>query len=296
MNNNSVLKSMGISGKTQICGIIGDPIEHTISPAMQNAAFQKAELDYIYVPFKVGRGDLEQAVYGIRALNIRGVNVTIPHKIAIIPFLDELDPLARKIGAVNTIVNEGGSLKGYNTDAAGFLQALQAEKVKTEKKKIVVIGAGGAARSITFALADKGSSLTIINRHFEAAQNLADWIFSIFRTKVKSQELNEENLRFDLDETDMVINATSIGMVPQIDETPIPGRLLRPGLIVFDIIYNPLKTRLLSEAEKQGARVIGGMEMLVQQGAAAFELWSGRKAPLEQMRSAAIKAMEKNED
>src|ERR1035437_10287204 len=140
------MPNKAISGKTRICGIIGDPIEHTVSPAMQNAAFQRAGVDYVYVPFPVKKGELDKAIQGVRALNIRGLNVTIPHKIAVIPFLDEIDPLAEKIGAVNTIVNQDGNLKGYNTDASGFLRALLAEKINPEGKNICILGAGGAAR------------------------------------------------------------------------------------------------------------------------------------------------------
>jgi shikimate dehydrogenase len=280
-----------ISGRTWVCGVIGDPIEHTISPAIHNAAFQKMELDFIYVPFRVKREELAQAIQGMRALNIRGLNVTLPHKVAVIPYLDELDPLAERIGAVNTIVNEDGALKGYNTDASGFLRALETEKIKIEGKNIVIIGAGGASRAIAFILVDRGANLTILNRHPESARELAGWILETFRKKTVALELNEINLNDTLDKADMMINATSVGMVPDAEATPVPSRLLRPGLDVFDIIYNPLRTRLLVDAEKMKARTIGGIEMLVQQGAAAFELWSGSKAPVEHMREAAIRAM-----
>jgi shikimate dehydrogenase len=278
-------------GTAQVCGIIGDPIAHTISPAMQNAAFQRLGLEYIYVPFRVKKADLCQAIQGVRALNIRGLNVTIPHKIDVIPLLDEIDPLAENIGAVNTIVNDEGALRGFNTDAAGFLKAFLAAKVRPERKNIVILGAGGAARAIAFILADKGANLTILNRHPDSARRLSGRILKLFRRKVEALELNRENLKFALGEGEVLVNTTSLGMAPETDATPVPARLIRPGLVVFDIIYNPIKTRLLYEADKRGAKVIGGMEMLVWQGAASFELWTGQKAPVSVMREAAIRKM-----
>jgi shikimate dehydrogenase len=275
---------------TDVCAIIGNPVAHSISPAMQNAAFQDMGLNYVYVPFKVKPEDLSQAIRGVKALNIRGLNVTMPHKVEIIPFLDELDPLAENIGAVNTIVNDSGWLKGYNTDASGFLKALLSEGIKPEKKNVVILGAGGAARAIAFILLDKGSNLTILNRHLDLAKRLADRIFQLFRREVIALELGRENLKESLSAADILINTTSVGMTPENDNTPVPARLLKSKLVVFDIIYNPIKTRLLYEAEKKGAKVIGGLEMLVWQGAAAFELWTGRKAPVQVMKNAALKA------
>ena len=157
------MKDNTISGKTKLCGVIGDPIEHTMSPAMQNAAFRGKGVDYLYVAFRVKPEELGKAIAGMRALNIRGLNVTIPHKVTVIPFLDELDPLAEKIGAVNTIVNEDGVLKGYNTDASGFLQALLEKGIKPAGKKVVILGAGGASRAISLTLADRGAHLVILN-------------------------------------------------------------------------------------------------------------------------------------
>src|SRR4030042_289622 len=161
MNNSAV------SGKTVICGVIGDPIEHTMSPVMHNAAFRELGLDYVYVPFRVRREQLDRAIEGMRALNIRGLNVTIPHKVAVIPLLDELDPLAEKIGAVNTITNDDGILTGSTTDATGFLQALLEEGIQPEGENIAILGAGGAAKGIAFILAERGANLTILNRHLD---------------------------------------------------------------------------------------------------------------------------------
>ncbi len=280
-----------ISGTTRICGIIGDPIEHTMSPVMHNAAFQKAGLGFVFVPFNVKPEELKQAIHGVRAFNIRGLSVTIPHKVAVIPFLDEVDSLAEKIGAVNTIVNEEKRLKGYNTDASGFLRALLKEGIQPEGKNVVILGAGGASRAIAFILADRGAELTIINRHLAPAQEMAGRIFSFFRKEVKALELNRENLKIALDGADIVVNTTSVGMSPNAGKSPVGADLLKPGLVVFDIIYNPMKTRLMAEAEKRGAKIISGVEMLVWQGVAAFELWTGKSAPVQVMRESAIRAL-----
>jgi shikimate dehydrogenase len=282
--------------KIQVCGVIGDPIGHTVSPDMQNAAFRQMGLDYMYVPFNVKKEDLKQAIQGVRALNIRGLNVTIPHKVAVIPFLDDIDPVAESIGAVNTIINDEGTLKGYNTDGEGFLQALLVSKVRPERKKVVILGAGGAARAIAFILTDRGADLTIINRHADSAQGIADLIFKLFRQKPEVLELKPKNLEIALKKADLLVNTTSLGMYPDNDSTPVSKKLLRPDLVVFDVVYNPVRTRLLYEAEKQKAKIIGGVEMLVWQGAKSFELWTGQKAPVAVMREVAIRALSPNED
>ena len=287
------MSSRIISGRTRLCGVIGDPIEHTMSPAMHNAAFAQMGLDYVYVTFKVRKEGLGKAIDGMRGLNIRGLNVTIPHKVTVIPLLDKLDPLAEKIGAVNTITSDDGVLTGYNTDAGGFLQALLTRGIEPKGKKIVILGAGGASRAISFILAERGSNLVILNRLLELdwAKELASNISHIFTKEVEALELNEENLARVFREPDILVNATSVGMTPNIDETPVPRNLLKPGLVVFDIVYNPIKTRLLREAEAAGAETISGVDMFVWQGALAFEKWTGQKAPLDLMKREVIKAL-----
>jgi len=282
-----------VTGKTKLCGLIGDPVEHSMSPAMHNAAFAKLGLDFWYVPFRVKPEDLPQAVAGMRALNIRGLNVTIPHKVAIIPYLDELDPLAEKIGAVNTVVNDNGVLQGFNTDAIGFLEALIQKGMEPKGKKVVVLGAGGAGRAVSFVLAERGAHLVILNRWLELdwAEELASQLTQTFQKEVKAQELTEVNLARSLKEAYILVNATSIGMSPNIDETLVSPDLLRPSLVVFDIVYNPVKTKLLNQAEQVGAQIISGLEMLVWQGALAFELWTGAKAPVELMRKEVLKVL-----
>ncbi|MBI2832332.1 MAG: shikimate dehydrogenase [Chloroflexi bacterium] len=275
---------MNISGKVKICGIIGDPVEHSMSPAMHNAAFEKMGLDFVYVPFRVKREDVGKAIDGVRALNIRGLNVTIPHKVAVMPFLNELDPLAEKIGAVNTIVNDNGFLKGYNTDAAGFLQALLDKGVEPKGKNVLLLGAGGASRAISFVLAERGANLVLLNRTLQKAKESADRLTEAFGREVRALELSHWNLVAELRHADILVNATSVGMSPQQDETPVPPSLLTASLTVCDIVYNPIKTRLLKEAEAAGAKTVDGVDMLVWQGAMAFEKWTGVKAPVEVMR------------
>jgi shikimate dehydrogenase len=269
-----------------------------MSPAMHNAAFRELGLDFLYVPFWVKREELGRAIEGMRALNIKGLNVTIPHKVAVLQFLDELDPLAEKIGAVNTIVNDDGLLKGYNTDASGFLQALLERGIEPEGRNIVILGAGGASRAVSFILADRGAHLVILNRLLELdwAEELAGRISRIFGKEVKALELNKENLIGALGKADILVNTTSVGMNPNIDETPVASDLLRSGIVVFDIVYNPVKTRLLREAEMARAKTIGGLDMLVWQGALAFEKWTGRKAPVELMREEAIRLLQTHEN
>lgn len=265
-----------------------------MSPAMHNAAFREVGLDYIYMAFRVKREELGKAIDGMRALNIKGLNVTIPHKVAVLPFLDKLDSLAEQIGAVNTIVNNDGVLTGYNTDAGGFLQALLARGIEPEGKQVVILGAGGASRAISFILAQRGAKLTILNRQLELdwAEELARRIAQVFKREVAALALNRKNLSAVLGKADILVNTTSLGMSPNTEATPLETDLLRSGLTVFDIVYNPIKTRLLREAEAAGAETIGGLDMLVWQGVLAFEMWTGRKAPRELMKTEAIKILQ----
>ncbi len=287
-----------ISANTKICGLIGDPVAYSVSPAMHNAAFKKLGLDYIYLPFRVETDNLYCAIAGLKALGIMGLNVTIPHKVAVIPLLDELEPVAMKIGAVNTIVNDEGYLKGYNTDADGFLRALLERGIDPEGKKVVVLGAGGASRAISFTLAEKGAEIAILNRKLELdlAVELADKISLFSKIEARAMELTDDNLSLVLEAADILVNATSVGMSPYLDKSLAPKQLLKPGLVVFDAVYNPLKTRLLSEAEMVGAETISGIEMLVWQGALAFKLWTGVKAPLDIMKMETIKLLKDHED
>ncbi len=282
-------------GKTKLCGIIGDPIEHTMSPVIQNAAFKACGLDYSYSAFQVKQEDLKEAIERVRELNLAGLNVTIPHKIEVIKFLDKLDPLACKIGAVNTIVNSEGVLIGYNTDAAGFFEPIVRRGISVSGKKVVILGAGGAARAVGFILADKCAELAILNRPVEKAGCLAVRIKEKTGKDPASLELNHENLKKVMVKADILVNTTSVGMTPNVSETPVPSGLIRSDMLIYDIVYNPVETRLIREAKEKGAETISGLEMLAYQGAAAFELWTGLKAPIDIMLRELVKALERHE-
>lgn len=275
-----------ISARTKICGVIGDPIEHSVSPAMHNAAFKALNLDLVYLAFRVRKEELERAVNGVRSLGMVGINVTIPHKVAILRFLDALDPVAEAINAVNAVHNRRGELIGYNTDGMGALLALE-KMVDLRAARIVLLGAGGAARSIAFCVAKECQGLAILNRTPKRAVELADSL-SHLRASTVGLPLTNETIREALADADVLINATSVGMSPNVDETLVDGELMRPDLVVFDIVYNPPKTRLLREAEKAGAATMNGIDMLVYQGAASFEIWTGRKAPVDVMKRVAL--------
>jgi shikimate dehydrogenase len=286
---------MNISGRTKICALIGDPVEHTMSPAMHNAAFKKTGLDYLYIPLRVSMAQLPQAIAGLKALNVAGFNVTIPHKVAVIPLLDSLDPLAEKIRAVNTVVNDNGKLRGYNTDAEGFYRVLLENGFSPQGRNVVLLGAGGAARAIAYILAEKGARLTVLNRQQEIdwAESIARFIHDDLRKEVKVFELGD--IAKALPGADLLVNATSVGMSPADEVSPVPAGLLKGVPAVFDIVYNPLKTKLLKEAADAGALTLSGLDMLAWQGALAFEKWTGKAAPVDLMRREAVKMLGRHE-
>jgi len=281
---------MKISGKTKICAIIGDPVEHSLSPAMHNAAFQELGLNIVYVAFQVKKDELGAAVAGARSLGLRGLNVTMPHKNAVIEHLDDIDETAKTIGAVNTILNNRGRLIGYNTDGKGAMIALQENGVSTEEKKMLLLGAGGAAKAIAYQAAQEVDELVILNRTPDKAIKLAEQLSSF--GKVRVGKLVAEALAKELEDTDILVNATSVGMNPEIDCSPVPSELLHSRLCVMDIVYNPLETRLLRDSKAAGAKVVSGLEMLLYQGAVAFEIWTNCPAPVEIMKKAALEALE----
>jgi len=261
---------------------------------MHNTAFRDKGLKYTYLAFKVEAANLGTALEGARVLGFRGLNITIPHKVKVVTLMDELDPLCRRIGAVNTVVNNRGSLKGYNTDAAGFMKALEGRDIRPSGKKVVILGAGGAAMAVAFSLVDAGNRVAILNRqaHLGQAVQLAEKLSATARQPVEALTLNEQNLASCLGEADILVNATSVGMHPRVKESLVPARLLRPEMTVFDLIYNPLRTRLLADAEMIGATTINGLEMLIWQAALAFELWTGLSAPVGAMRSETLNALQ----
>ena len=277
---------MKISGKTKVCAVIGDPVQHSLSPCIHNVAFQHLGLDYVYVAYTVKEDGLRDAVTGVKNLGIYGLNVTMPHKVKIIRYLDRLDETAREVGAVNTVVNDV-EMVGYNTDGLGALNALKACGGGPRGRKVVILGAGGASRSISFAIAQEASELVILNRTPKNAEMLATRISDVTGRRVRWGRLSGDLLAKELKDASILVNATSVGMHPNDSETPVEKSLLRRDMIVFDFVYNPPETRLLEEAKSLGAKVIDGLAMLVYQGAASFEIWTGMKAPVELMMKAA---------
>ncbi len=283
---------MKITGRTKVVGIFGDPVEHSISPFIHNASFEAMGLDYVYVPFRVRKDRLSHCVDAIRALDIKGVNVTIPHKEAIMAYLDELDHEAEEIGAVNTVVNTRGRLKGYNTDSQGYLNSLTEETgFNPTGKNIVVIGAGGAGRAVVYGLAKKKPRrLVIANRTPERAQALAREVSK----KYTSTELVATglNIKDYLGDCHLLVNATSVGMQGGKKGPVVSIEGLPEDAIVSDIVYKPLDTPLIAEAERLGLRVHRGLGMLVHQAALSFELWTGKRPSIDAMRFTAVQSME----
>lgn len=273
----------------KVMGVIGYPVQHSLSPQMHNAIYEALNLNMEYHAFEVHPNLLESAIHGVKGLGLLGVNVTLPHKVAVIPFLDDVDELALEIGAVNTIVNINGHLKGYNTDGEGYLTSLL-EVIDSDirKKRALVIGAGGAARAVSITLAKHGvKEMVIANRTEQKGKELATTCNKFSSTSFLSLKEAEE----ELDKFDLIINTTPLGMPPNENEMPIDLRKLQAKTFVSDLIYTPLKTTFLNEAEKKGANIQGGLDMLVYQGALAFELWTGKKAPIDVMRKAVLTSL-----
>ncbi len=262
---------MQISSKTSVYCVIGHPVVHSLSPPMHNRAFLSAGHDAVYVAFDTN--DPAGAADSIRTLGIRGASVTIPHKADIMAQLDEIDENARSIGAVNTMVNRGGRLFGYNTDGQGAVRAVL-EKTTLEDKTAVIVGAGGAARAIGHAFSRQGASLYITNRTEKNGRQLAEELNAGFAAMDELSGIP----------ADILVNTTPVGMHPNTDAIPVPKSVFRPGMFVMDIVYNPLRTRLLAEAEACGCHVIDGVGMFVYQGAGQFSLWTGAEAPVAEMR------------
>ncbi|AIJ04897.1 shikimate 5-dehydrogenase [Methanocaldococcus bathoardescens] len=276
-----------VDAKTKVIGLIGHPVEHSFSPIMHNAAFKDKGLNYVYVAFDVLPENLKYVIDGAKALGIVGFNVTIPHKIEIMKYLDEIDKDAQLIGAVNTIKIEDGKAIGYNTDGIGARMALEEEIGKVKDKNIVIYGAGGAGRAVAFELA-KDNNIIIANRTIEKAENLAKEISEKLNKKF-GEEVKFSGLDVDLDGVDIIINATPIGMYPNVDAEPIvKAENMREDMVVMDLIYNPLETVLLKEAKKVNAKTINGLGMLIYQGAVAFKIWTGVEPNIEVMKNAII--------
>ena len=283
-----MLNNSYIGTDTNILCVIGHPIEHSMSPLMHNAALKELSLDYIYLAFDVPPRELEKAVSGIRKNNIKGINVTIPHKETIIKYLDQIDPLAKKIGAVNTIKNQKGYLTGKNTDAFGAKQALINAGFEIKEKNVLILGAGGAARAVSFALSDESDNIFICDIIEKRAIALANELKNKMKIKAVGKKFNYESLKSLIIDIDLLINTTPIGMYPNIKFSPISKDLLNENLFIFDVIYNPLQTQLLKEASAIGCKTLNGIEMFVNQGALAFEWWTDKKPNLKLMKEKII--------
>ena len=282
---------MKVTGNSQIFGIMGCPIEHSLSPIMHNAAFEAMGYPAVYVPFQVKSEDLGKATMSLRALGVAGVNVTLPHKGAVIEFLDEIDQSAKQIGAVNTIVSRNKKLYGYNTDGAGFMLSLRKDgHFDPAGKKVVIIGSGGAAAAVALSLAGAGvRRLVIANRNKNRAEVLAKRVVKHFERETLPVGLDESRaLYWLIRESDLLVNATSVGLNPK-DKLELNPNSLHSKLFVYDLVYR--ETALLKSARRKGLKALDGLGMLVSQGARSFELFTGKRAPFRVMKSAAESAL-----
>ena len=281
-----------ISGQTRIVGVIGDPVQHSRSPQMHNAAIVERKLDYVYVPFHVRSGELQEAIEGFKALNVLGVNVTIPHKQTVMSILDDVSHEATLIGAANTLIFCDGRVSGDNTDAQGFLRAMTEEGIDIPVGgSAVVLGAGGAARAVVVALALSGLDLiTIANRTGWKAIQFEKNLATISETEISAVDLASNQLNLAIRSADLLVNTTSVGM-QETDQLLIDPDFLNPGTIVYEIVYTPPETPLLRVAREKGCQTIGGIGMLVHQGAIAFEKWIGIVPNVETMRIALKQAL-----
>lgn len=281
-----------IDTHTQLCAVIGRPVGHSLSPAMHNAAFAAAGLNYVYLAFEVE--DVPACLAGMRALpNFRGLSVTIPHKLAVMPHLDEIDPMAQRVGSVNTITNAGGRLIGTTTDGLGTLRAFDDAEISIPGKRVLFLGSGGAVRSVAFAFAERAApaAITLLGRTPANVEALAGDLRAATPVPIAAGTLADD-LAAALTSHDIIVQGTSVGMHGHDEGTSIvPAECLRPEHAVFDMVYRPLKTRLIQDAERVGCRVILGLDMLVNQAVLQFETWTGVPAPRDVMRTALLNAL-----
>ena len=283
---------MKITGHTRLLALFGSPVVHSGSPAMYNYSFEKLGLDYVYVAFDVDKNGLKEAVSAARLYNMRGFNLTMPCKNEVLHYIDELSPEARLVGAVNTVVNENGRLIGYNTDGTGFIKNLEAHKIDIKNKKIAVAGAGGAATAIIVQLAlDGAGTINIFNKRSKNFDRMLETI-----EKIKKEVLGADINIYDIEdgslftekikEAEIFVNATAAGMKPYDEESVIKDiSVFHKDLVVADVVYNPIETKLLKEAGRAGCTCIDGKGMLLWQGVYAFKLYTGKDMPVEDVRS-----------
>jgi shikimate dehydrogenase len=274
-----------IGTKTQICAVIGNPVGHSLSPAIHNAAFRALNLDFVYVAHPVE--DVKNALAGMRALgNFRGMSITIPHKIDAMKYVDEISPVDRSIGSINTVIHEKGRLRGLGTDGPGALKAIEDAGVDLDGKNILMLGAGGAARAIAFTLArgTRMNELVILDINEPLLKGLTTDLTAGTEARIKSEPLNESSLSGAMASAHLIIHCTPIGMHPKTGFSLVPPSLFRPGQVVFDVVYTPLETQLLSDARQQGLTVISGVDMFINQAVLQFEQFTGHDAPVAVMR------------
>jgi len=283
-----IYKQNRLDNNTKIIGVIGHPIKHSFSPIMHNTAFKLLDLNYLYLPFDVPLENLKNALKGMTALGISGFNVTLPHKEKISQYLNNISEEASVIGAVNTVVNENGTLSGYNTDVMGILETLRLYKEDFTDSEISIIGSGGAARSLLYTLIRhfRIERINVINRTIQKAESLKDYFTEKMLYKnIRTYELLPPDLVEIFKRSKLIVNTTAIGMFPDVDDTPTSiAESFTPDQIVFDVVYNPVKTKFLKLAESQGAKILTGLEMFIAQGAKSLELWTGEKMPVEKIR------------
>jgi shikimate dehydrogenase len=278
-----------ISPDTKLCAVIGNPVSHSLSPAIHNRAFQELGLDFVYLAFRVE--DVKSAVAGMRALeNFRGLSVTIPHKVSIIQHLDEIAAVDEQIGSINTVVNEGGKLRGFGSDGPGARQALVEAGVEVAGAPVLILGSGGAARAIGFDLAHRAapSSLVVLGVVEDELEALIRDLREKTGVNATGEPLDDQSLERRIAESRVLIHATPIGMHPREDECLVPAELMHAELAVMDIVYNPYRTRLLERAEARGLETIPGIEMFVNQALLQFEAWTGERAPRQVMKQVVL--------
>lgn len=274
-----------INAETDLYAIFGRPVGHSKSPVIHNASFQSFGINAVYLAFETD--EIKKGMDAVRSLNIRGASVTIPFKEDVMAYIDEIDPEAEQIGAVNTVHHKDGRLTGYNTDSKAAINPLNPDDIAG--KQVCVIGAGGAAHAVAYGIAKQGGNLLIVNRNKDRGRNLA--------SKYNASFIAQDRLvRMDKLDADIVINTTSVGMAPDSDATPLPGHLLNPEMIVMDVVYTPLNTRLLADARATGCKTVDGLSMFIHQGAAQFKIWTGKDPDLEIMRNALLNEDRYNEE
>ncbi|OEU69914.1 MAG: shikimate dehydrogenase [Desulfuromonadales bacterium C00003093] len=282
-----------ISPKTQLCALIGNPVGHSMSPAIHNAAFAATGQDFVYVACQVE--NVAGALAGMKALgNFRGMSVTIPHKIEVMQYVDEIAEVDRAIGSINTVINDNGKLIGLGTDGPGAHKALVSAGVDLDDKTVLMLGCGGAARAIAFTLAQQAdpAELLMLDINAELLRELSTDLRTGTDTPIRSAVLDEASLAEAMNKSAVIIHCTPIGMHPKEDVSLIPPKLFRAGQVVFDVVYNPLKTRLLKEAEASGCQVISGVEMFIHQAVLQFEQFTGVDAPIEVMRKVVLERLQ----